>query len=80
MVYKFVKRTFDIIFAFIGLVTTSPILVITAVAIKVESTGPIIFKQDRLGLHGQIFQIYKFRSMCVDAEKGGVYEKKVILE
>ncbi len=76
MVYKFVKRTFDIIFAFIGLVTTSPILVITAVAIKVESTGPIIFKQDRLGLHGQIFQIYKFRSMCVDAEKGGVYEKK----
>ena len=60
----------------IGLIITSPILLITAIAIKLESPGPIIFKQERLGLNGKVFKIYKFRSMCVDAEKGGVYEKK----
>lgn len=59
-----------------GLIITSPILLITAIAIKVESPGPIIFKQERLGLNGKVFKIYKFRSMCVNAEKGGVYEKK----
>ena len=76
MIYKFFKRLFDIIISMIGLIITSPILLITAVAIKLESPGPIIFKQERLGLNGKAFKIYKFRSMCVDAEKGGVYEKK----
>ena len=76
MVYKFFKRLFDITISMIGLITTSPILLITAIAIKLESPGPIIFKQERLGLNGKVFKIYKFRSMCVDAEKGGVYEKK----
>ena len=76
MVYKFFKRLFDITISMIGLITTSPILLITAIAIKLESSGPIIFKQERLGLNGKVFKIYKFRSMCVDAEKGGVYEKK----
>ena len=76
MIYKFFKRLFDITISMIGLIITSPILLITAVAIKLESSGPIIFKQERLGLNGKIFKIYKFRSMCVDAEKGGVYEKK----
>ena len=76
MIYKFFKRLFDITISAIGLIITSPILLITAIAIKLESPGPIIFKQERLGLNGKVFKIYKFRSMCVDAEKGGVYEKK----
>ncbi|MEL7568507.1 MAG: sugar transferase [Clostridiaceae bacterium] len=76
MVYEFFKRLFDIIISLIGLVITSPILLITAIAIKLESPGPIIFKQERLGLNGKAFKIYKFRSMCVGAEKGGVYEIK----
>lgn len=80
MIYKFFKRLFDITISMIGLIITSPILIITAIVIKLESPGPIIFKQERLGLNGRVFKIYKFRSMCVDAEKSGVYEKKVILE
>lgn len=75
MYLKF-KRLLDIIVSLIGLVIVSPILLITAVAIKLESPGPIIFKQERLGLNGRVFKIYKFRSMCVGAEKGGVYETK----
>ena len=76
MIYKFFKRLFDITISMAGLIITSPILLVTAIAIKLESPGPIIFKQERLGLNGKAFKIYKFRSMCVDAEKGGVYEKK----
>lgn len=76
MIYKFFKRLLDITISMIGLIITSPILLITAIAIKLESPGPIIFKQERLGLKGKVFKIYKFRSMCVDAEKGGVYEEK----
>lgn len=76
MIYKIFKRLFDITISMIGLIITSPILLITAIVIKLESPGPIIFKQERLGLNGKVFKIYKFRSMCVDAEKGGVYEKK----
>lgn len=75
MYIKF-KRVFDIIVSLIGLVITSPIILITAIAIKIDSLGPIIFKQERLGLNGKVFKIYKFRSMCVGAEKGGVYETK----
>lgn len=76
MSYKFFKRLFDITISMIGLIITSPILLITAIVIKLESPGPIIFKQERLGLNGKVFKIYKFRSMCEGAEKGGVYEKK----
>lgn len=76
MIYKFFKRFFDIIISMIGLIITSPILLITSIAIKFESPGPIIFKQERLGLNGKVFKIYKFRSMCEGAEKGGVYEEK----
>jgi lipopolysaccharide/colanic/teichoic acid biosynthesis glycosyltransferase len=76
MIYKIIKRLFDIIISIIGLIITSPILIITALAIKLETPGPVIFKQERLGLNGRVFKINKFRSMCLDAEKGGVYEKK----
>lgn len=53
------------------LLITSPILLIVAIAIKIESPGPVIFKQTRLGRYGKPFTIYKFRSMCVNAEKTG---------
>lgn len=76
MRYSFLKRIIDVIISSIGLIVTSPILLMTALAIKFESKGPIIFKQERLGLNGKVFEIYKFRSMCVGAEKSGVYEKK----
>jgi len=76
MVYKGIKRFFDIAISITGLILSSPLLLLVAAAIKFESKGPMIFKQDRLGLNGKVFKIYKFRSMCVGAEKGGVYEKK----
>lgn len=55
----------------IALVVLSPFLLVTAVLIKLESRGPVIFKQERLGVRGVPFKIYKFRSMCVGAEKQG---------
>jgi undecaprenyl phosphate N,N'-diacetylbacillosamine 1-phosphate transferase len=76
MIYKYIKRLLDVVLSVIGLIILSPILLITAIAIKLESKGPVIFQQDRLGLNGQAFKIYKFRSMCVGAEKDGVYETK----
>jgi undecaprenyl phosphate N,N'-diacetylbacillosamine 1-phosphate transferase len=76
MIYKFIKRLLDVILSVIGLIILSPILLITAIAIKLESKGSVIFQQDRLGFNGQAFKIYKFRSMCVGAEKDGVYETK----
>ncbi|MBQ8547450.1 MAG: sugar transferase, partial [Lachnospiraceae bacterium] len=64
-----VKRIIDIICSLIGILVFSPIMLVTAIAIKLESKGPVIFKQKRAGLNGRIFKMYKFRSMCVDAEE-----------
>lgn len=74
--YRFIKRTFDIIFSLIGMILLSPLMLIFAILIKIESKGPVIFKQKRIGYKGKVFNIYKFRSMVVDAEKDGVYESK----
>ena len=74
--YKSIKRIGDIIISLMGLIILSPIMIMVAILIKFESKGPIIFKQERLGLQGKVFKIYKFRSMCVGAERGGVYETK----
>lgn len=76
MNYKKIKRLMDVIVSLSGLIILSPLLLIVAIAIKIESKGPVIFKQERVGLKGKVFEIYKFRSMCVGAEKGGVYETK----
>jgi exopolysaccharide biosynthesis polyprenyl glycosylphosphotransferase len=65
----FVKTTFDILFSIIALIIASPVMLATAVAIKVTDRGPIFFKQTRIGLNGTEFQILKFRSMKVGAEK-----------
>lgn len=69
--YPVFKRFFDICVAFVALVVLSPILLIVAVLIKIDSKGSIIFKQQRLGVGGVPFNMYKFRSMCVGAEKQG---------
>lgn len=67
--YLFLKRTIDIIFALVGLVCISPLLLVVAIAIKIESEGPIIFAQERIGYKGKKFKMYKFRSMVANAEE-----------
>ena len=71
MYKNYIKRFIDVIIAAGALVFLSPVLLITAAAIKLESRGPVIFKQKRLGLHGRVFNIYKFRSMAQNAEHTG---------
>jgi len=66
-----VKRIFDIIASLGGLIVLSPILIIVAICIKLDSKGPVFFKQKRVGKNKQIFEIYKFRTMVTDAEKLG---------
>lgn len=68
-VYELIKRATDIILSMIGLIILSPILLIVAIAIKVESKGPLIFSQERVGKNRKIFKMYKFRSMVVNAEE-----------
>lgn len=63
------KRAMDICGALVGLVISVPIIAITAIPLKLESPGPLFFKQKRVGLNGRIFEIYKLRSMYTDAEK-----------
>jgi len=65
------KRMFDIAGATLGLVLAGPLLLILAVAIKIESRGPVFFRGVRVGLHGHRFRIFKFRSMVADAEQSG---------
>jgi lipopolysaccharide/colanic/teichoic acid biosynthesis glycosyltransferase len=67
------KRLFDILFSFIGLLLLQPLFVITAIMIKVDSTGPVFFSQGRVGKNFRRFMIYKFRTMVVDAEKKGLH-------
>lgn len=78
MYKKFLKRTLDCIIAFFALVVLAIPMLIVALAVKIESKGPVFFKQERIGRNGKIFKIIKFRSMCVGAEsKGsGVYSNK----
>jgi len=65
----FIKRTFDIFFAFFMLILLSPILIIVAIAIRIESKGKIVYKSKRVGANYKIFNIFKFRSMYSDADK-----------
>jgi exopolysaccharide biosynthesis polyprenyl glycosylphosphotransferase len=62
------KRTWDISLASIGLVLTAPVMAIVAMLIKLDSRGPVLFRQRRIGKDGELFTIYKFRTMSVDAE------------
>ncbi len=63
------KRTLDILAGIVGIIVTSPIMLLTAIAIKLDSPGPVLFKQTRVGQNGRHFKIYKFRSMYTDAEE-----------
>lgn len=66
---KGIKRFFDVILSFIGLIIMSPVMLITALAIKCDSVGSIIYKQERVTIDKKRFNIYKFRTMIEDAEK-----------
>lgn len=67
--YSAVKRIIDIMGAIIGLIVLSPLLIIISIAIIVDSKGPVIFSQTRVGKDGKHFKMYKFRSMVIDAER-----------
>ena len=66
-----IKRMFDLIFSSLLLVATAPVMLATALLIRLESPGPILYRQVRIGQYGQPFTIFKFRSMRQDAEKDG---------
>ncbi|MFA9398097.1 MAG: sugar transferase [Clostridiaceae bacterium] len=66
--YYIIKRIIDILGASVGLILLSPVFLITAIAVKLDSKGPIFFAQERVGLKERRFKMYKFRSMCIDAE------------
>lgn len=66
--YLVAKRVMDIICASVALVVLSPVLLVTAIAVKLTSRGPVLFKQTRVGKDGNTFKMLKFRSMVVDAE------------
>ncbi|MDE2165173.1 MAG: TIGR03013 family PEP-CTERM/XrtA system glycosyltransferase [Alphaproteobacteria bacterium] len=65
------KRAFDLVVSFLLLVATLPVIGLTALAIKLESPGPVIYRQERVGYHNRTFMLYKFRSMRADAERDG---------
>lgn len=71
MFYPFIKRAFEIVFSIALLIFTLPVLIVTAIAIKIESPGPVFYKQERVGLNGKLFSVIKLRSMRTDAEKNG---------
>ena len=64
-----VKRLIDIILSFLGLIILSPVLLLIAIAIKMESKGPVFFKQKRVGINKSHFNIYKYRTMRIDTPK-----------
>ena len=68
---QFIKRVCDIFISAIGLVVASPIMLVCAIAIKLDDGGPVFFKQNRITKNGKIFNVLKFRSMIVDADKDG---------
>lgn len=66
------KRCFDVVFALLGLLLLAPILVLIAIIIKIDSKGPILFVQGRVGKHNIDFDIYKFRTMRIQSETKGL--------
>jgi exopolysaccharide biosynthesis polyprenyl glycosylphosphotransferase len=70
------KRVIDIIGSLVGILLSLPFMILTALAVKIDSKGPAIFKQERVGMNGRHFNMFKFRSMCIDAEE----KKKELLD
>ena len=77
-VLRLIKRVLDSLLALVVLILTIPLFIIVAIAVKLESPGPIFYSQERVGRYNKPFHIYKFRSMVTDAEKGNspVWAKK----
>lgn len=71
-IYLIVKRVLDFSFALILLIIVSPIMILTSIAIKLESKGPVLFRQDRPGKDAKIFKVNKFRSMRIETERNGL--------
>ena len=67
----FIKRFFDILFSFLGLIILSPIILILAIAIKIDSKGPVFYRQERVTTNNKTFRIFKFRTMVQNADKIG---------
>lgn len=67
--YLVFKRIFDVFASLFALIVLSPAFLITIIAIRIDSKGKAVFTQDRIGLNGKIFKLYKFRSMVLDADK-----------
>ncbi|MFG1489537.1 sugar transferase [Oceanospirillum sp. HFRX-1_2] len=65
------KRSFDVFASFVGILVLSPVLILVSIWIKLDSPGPVFFRQVRVGRFGETFRIHKFRTMRVDAESGG---------
>lgn len=76
--YDKFKRYSDLLLATLGFLISLPVLIFTAILIKLTSKGPVLYKQNRVGKNGDIFEIYKLRTMVIDAEKqtGAVWAKK----
>jgi sugar transferase (PEP-CTERM system associated) len=71
IIFKRIKRGFDVVLSIVGLAVTLPLNVLLSAAIKVDSSGPVLYKQERVGKDGKIFRLLKFRSMRQDAEPDG---------
>jgi lipopolysaccharide/colanic/teichoic acid biosynthesis glycosyltransferase len=67
--YLITKRFMDVFVAILGILLLSPLFLIVALLIKIDSKGPVLYGQDRVGKNGKLFKIYKFRTMRIDAEK-----------
>ena len=67
--YQNIKRLFDFILSLLGLIILSPVFLVLIVAIKLDSPGPVLFKQKRVGIHKPHFRILKFRTMRIDTPK-----------
>ena len=67
--YSIIKRVIDFTLALIGLIILSPVFLLLIIAIKVDSKGPVLFKQKRVGIHKTHFNILKFRTMRIDTPK-----------
>lgn len=74
---KAIKRLIDIVFSAVVLLLGSPLWILIGILVKLDSYGPVFFKQERVGKNGKIFKMYKFRSMVVNAEAGGPTWTKV---
>ena len=77
-IYPYIKRASDLVIGLAGTILLSPVFLVTAICIKIDSHGKVFFLQERLGKNGRVFKIIKFRSMCENAEHmgSGVYSGK----